>query len=291
MEYRELKHFDSIKKASVIGIGAGNLQDTSDEEIEHIFRRAVVNGINVFDLCAGGMNVFAPVGRAIKNVREKLILQLHFGAGFDELGQYEWIRNEEAIRQNFEWQLEQLNTDYADVGILHCVDDEWDIANLSGVIDMMLRYKAEGKLRRLGFSADTPEMAVKLIDMGIFDVAMMEVNPFIGMRSIAERGGLYERLACADVVAMRVFDGGSLLDESRTPFEKPLTAAQCLQYALNEKGIVTALAGVRSLAELDEVLLYDQAKADWYMPTLKRVNNEAADNVVDMIKYKGRMAK
>lgn len=100
MEYRKLKHFDSIKRVSAIGIGAGNLQDTPDGEIEHIVRRAIVNGINLFDLCAGGKNVFAPVGRAIKHVREKLILQMHFGAGFDELGQYEWICDAEAIRKN-----------------------------------------------------------------------------------------------------------------------------------------------------------------------------------------------
>ena len=64
----------------------GGIQSASDHEIEAVIRKAIDNGINFFDLCAGGKNVYAPFGRAIKGRREKVYLQMHFGAVYNEKG-------------------------------------------------------------------------------------------------------------------------------------------------------------------------------------------------------------
>lgn len=157
---------------------------------------------------------------------------------------------------------------------------------------MLTKYKEKGRIRRIGFSTETPAMAGKLMNLGIFDVAMSGVNIFDEMRNAAEYDSISDKLQKADVFAMRIFRGGTLLNEATSPFANALTVPQYIRYALERKGVVSAIAGVRSLAELDEVLAGGSGKTEWHLPRLKEEwNNVQADNVVDFFKYKDRMAR
>ena len=69
MEYRKLPHGD--ERLGVLGLGMGGIQNCPDDEIEQIIRTAIDNGINFFDLCAGGKNVYEPFGRTIVGQRER----------------------------------------------------------------------------------------------------------------------------------------------------------------------------------------------------------------------------
>lgn len=53
MEYRQLPHGSKNETLSVLGLGMGGIQGSSSGEIEAVIRKAVENGINFFDLCAG----------------------------------------------------------------------------------------------------------------------------------------------------------------------------------------------------------------------------------------------
>ena len=79
MEYRQLPHGTSEEKFSVLGLGLGGIGKTPADEIEAIIRKAIDRGINFFDLCTAGAT-YAPLGRAIAGQREKVFLQVHFGA-------------------------------------------------------------------------------------------------------------------------------------------------------------------------------------------------------------------
>lgn len=72
MEYRKLPHGGENDRFSVLGLGMGGIQKCSASEIEQIIRIAVQNGINFFDLCAGGKNVYKPFGKAISEHRDKV---------------------------------------------------------------------------------------------------------------------------------------------------------------------------------------------------------------------------
>lgn len=76
MEYRYLPR--GGEKISVLGLGTGSLHEAEPAEIEATIARAVENGINFFDLCAGGRRVYEPFGRAIRGRRDKVYFQLHF---------------------------------------------------------------------------------------------------------------------------------------------------------------------------------------------------------------------
>jgi len=305
LQYRNIPRCNGAGNISVLGIGMGGMYGLPDETIEHIVRRAVVNGINIFDLCAGGINVFRPFGRAIRGERDKLKLIMHFGAGFDEFGQYEWIRDFDEIRRLFRWQLKELRTDYADIGVLHCVDDDGDFESLrdDGILDYMKELKVKGVLRGLGFSTHTPKVADRLLELGIFDVMMLRINPVEDWDTLDERARLMRR--CRDMgvgaIAMRVFQGGRLLDESTSPFGMALTEPQCLQYALDRTAVISALAGVQSLEQLDALLGYERAAAEErdysFVCRFKRVEESLAEkpkrpnNVVDIFSNKKNIAK
>ena len=84
MEYRRLPHGSNREVFSVLGLGMGGIQKSPAEEIEAVVRLALQNGINFFDLCAGGANVYAPFGKAIAGQRERVFFQLHFGAVYND---------------------------------------------------------------------------------------------------------------------------------------------------------------------------------------------------------------
>ncbi len=272
MEYRQLPHGGENEKFSVLGLGMGGIQHTPADEIEAIIRRAMEHGINFFDLCAGGA-VYEPFGRAIRGQREKVFLQVHFGAVYDEKGEYGWCRDFETIKTTFLWELETLDTDYVDFGFLHCVDEEEDFEKLMeiGLLDYLKELRAQGIVRHIGFSSHTPAVANRIIDTGLVDMMMFSLNPAYdfekgddyGIGSVAERRELFARCQREGVgiSAMKPFFAGQLLSAEQSPFGVALTHYQCLQYALDRPGVLTTVPGVQTMAHLEALLGFADAPA------------------------------
>lgn len=267
MEYRQLPRGTEREKFSVLGIGMGGIGQTPPEEIEAIVRKAIANGINFFDLCTAGAT-YAPVGRAIRDCRERVFLQAHFGAVYDENGEYGWCRDFDTIQRTFLWELEQLGTDYVDFGFLHCVDEDEDFDKLTeiGVVDYLKELKAQGVVRHIGFSSHTPRVANRILDTGLVDMMMFSINPAYdfekgdeyGIGSVRERMELFQRCTREGVgiSVMKPFFAGMLLDAERSPFGEALTHVQCLQYAIDRPGVLVAVPGVQTMEHLDQVLKF-----------------------------------
>jgi len=265
MEYRKLPRGGEEERFSVLGLGMGGIQHTPAEEIEAIVCKAIDNGINFFDLCAGGA-VYAPFGRAIKGRREKVFLQCHFGAVYDEQGEYGWCRDFKTIQKTFLWELETLGTDYADFGFLHCVDEEEDFEKLVeiGLLDYLKELKECGTVRHIGFSSHTPSVANRIIDTGLADMMMFSINPAYdfekgddyGIGTVSERFKLFRRCEAEGIgiSVMKSFFAGQLLSAEHSPFKTALTHAQCLQYALDRPGVLTVVPGVQTMEHLDTLL-------------------------------------
>ncbi len=265
MEYRQLPHGSPQEKFGVLGLGMGGIQHTPPQEIEAIIRKAIDHGINFFDLCAGGA-VYEPFGRAIQGQREKVFLQVHFGAVYDENGEYGWCRDFETIRKTFEWELQTLGTDYADFGFLHCVDthEDFDELNRIGLVDYLQALKAQGRIRHIGFSSHTPAVANRIIDTGLVDMMMFSINPAYdfekgdeyGIGSVSERRALFRRCQKEGIgiSVMKPFFAGQLLRADQSPFGTALSHFQCLQYALDRPGVLVAVPGVQTMDHLDTLL-------------------------------------
>jgi len=273
MEYRQLPHGNENEKFSVLGLGMGGIQKTPADEIEAIISKAIDNGINFFDLCAGG-SVYAPFGRAIKGKRDTIFLQMHFGAVYDEKGEYCWCRDFDTIKRTFLWELEELGTDYADFGFLHCVDDDEDFDKLCeiGLLDYLCELKAKGTVRHIGFSSHTPSVANRIIDTGLVDMMMFSLNPAYdfekgdeyGIGTVSERFDLFRRCEREGVgiSVMKPFHAGQLLCAEQSPFGVALSHAQCLQYALDRPGVLVAVPGVQTMEHLNTLLEFPGASEE-----------------------------
>ena len=267
MEYRKLPHGKENEKFSVLGLGMGGIGKTPVEEIESIIRKAIDNGINFFDLCTAGAS-YAPIGRAIRDCRDKVFLQVHFGAVYDENGEYGWCRDFDTIKKTFLWELETLGTDYVDFGFLHCVDEDEDFDVLCeiGVLDYLKELKEQGVVRHIGFSSHTPSVANRIIDTGLIDMMMFSINPAYdfekgdeyGIGSVKERFDLFKRCEREGVgiSVMKPFFAGQLLSAEQSPFGMALTHTQCLQYAIDRPGVLTAVPGVQTMEHLDTLLKF-----------------------------------
>ena len=270
MEYRKLPRGTEREKFSVLGLGMGGIGLTPPEEIEAIVRKAMAHGINFFDLCTAGAT-YAPVGRAIRGKREEVFLQCHFGAVYDENGEYGWCRDFHTIQKAFRWELETLGTDYVDFGFLHCVDELEDFDKLCeiGVLDLLKELKAQGVVHHIGFSSHTPEVANRIIDTGLIDMMMFSINPAydfekgdnLGIGSVKERFELFRRCQREGVgiSVMKPFFAGRLLSADQSPFGTALTHSQCLQYAIDRPGVLVAVPGVQTMEQLDELLEFPRA--------------------------------
>lgn len=274
MEYRKLPHGGTGEQFGVLGLGMGGIQKCSDEEIEDVIRTAIEKGINFFDLCGGGRNVYEPFGRAMEGQRDKVFFQLHFGAVYNAAGEYGWSRDLKRIQETFEWELKALRTDYADFGFLHCIDEDSDYEDIlsAGILDYVKEMKMTGRIRHIGFSSHTPSVSQRVLDTGIVDMMMFSINPAYdleqgdtyGIGSTAERAELFRRCEAEGVgiSVMKPFHGGQLLTEKTSPFHTAMTKYQCIQYAIDRPGVLSVVPGVRNKKDLKELLGFVEAAAD-----------------------------
>ena len=193
-------------------------------------------------MAGGHAAIFAAYGKALEGIRDKVYLQIHFGADYTS-GEYGWTTELAEVKRSVAWQLEQLRTDYIDVGFLHCLDEESDLAayQANGVLDYVLALKKQGVIRHIGLSSHTPALVNKVLDRGIVDVVMFSINPAYDYGQ--GDYGIGENTA------------------AQSPFGVALTREQCIQYALDKPGVMAVLPGFGNQREMREVLSFFDASA------------------------------
>lgn len=278
MQYRKLPKGE--EQISTLGIGTSSIQASSEKEIEEIISLAIENGINFFDMASSEAKPFQAYGRTIKDVRDKVYFQIHFGASY-ETGTYGWTTNLDTIKRSIDWQLKALQTDYIDFGFIHCIDESEDLHTVekAGTIRYIEDLKSQGIVRHIGLSSHTPNLVNEVLDMGILDMLMFSINPaydYVGgtepnyaeesyaVGSVAERMNLYRRCEAerVGISVMKAFSGGQLLNAKTSPFGKALTEYQCIQYGLDKPGVLTVLLGVRSKDDLKRILGFCDASLE-----------------------------
>lgn len=270
MEYRVLPH--GGEKIGIIGMGASVIGARPEDEIIATVRAAVQKGVNYFDMAGGHATIFEAYGKALKGIRDNVYLQIHFGADYTS-GEYGWTTELEEVKKSVAWQLEKLQTDYIDIGFIHCLDEDNDLETYknNGILDYVLSLKEKGAIRHIGLSSHTPALVHKVLDMGILDVVMFSINPIYdygkgdyGIGENTERYELYCRCQKEGVgiTVMKPFCGGQLLDAAQSPFGVALNKYQCIQYALDKPGVISVLPGYGNEKEMEEVLAFFDANEE-----------------------------
>ncbi|MHC4102534.1 MAG: aldo/keto reductase [Planctomycetota bacterium] len=158
-------------------------------------------------------------------------------------------RDAEGARRELEESLERLGTDYVDALQVHEVhNDVESIFGEGAVLRALEKARDEGLIRHIGVTGHRdPTYLVEAVRRYGFDTALVPVNPldvkhlsFVRdfLPVAAERG--------TAVIAMKVFAGGSLLDDGR------FTAGELLRYALSTPHVDVVVPGCDEIAHVAE---------------------------------------
>lgn len=262
MEYRKLRNG---KEISSLGLGSGFLRDAGDD-VYAIVTKAMEAGVNFMETSMYDDSCAPAIRKAVKDHGDDMTFLLQAGLHFPD-GQYSATRDPEECRESFETELRKYGLDHADLLLFHCVDETSDYQNImsSGLYDMLIGWKEEGRVDNIGISSHTPAICQRAIAETEVDDIMFSLNPAYdliagedGLVINPERESLYaecERNGIG-IVAMKPYGGGILMDPKTSPYGRAMSAPQCIQYALDRPAVVSTIPGVGSLAQLDAALAY-----------------------------------
>ncbi len=270
-------------RVSEIGMGCEGFVDKPYEEVLALVDRMEALGVNCLDLYTSNPEVRSNLGRALRGRREKFVLQAHLCSVWKD-GQYKRTRNIQEVREGFADQLERLETDRVEIGMIHYVDSlaDWDTVVNGPVMAYALELRAAGAIGCVGLSSHNPQVALAAVNTGLIDVLMFSVNPCYDLQPAGEdveelwapknyegslvnmdpeRQALYEtcqRLGVG-ITVMKAFGGGDLLSAALSPAGRALTPLQCLHYALTRPAVASVMCGARTLEDLDASAAYEDA--------------------------------
>lgn len=275
MIYREIPH--TGQKVSVISLGVGSLHESSDAEVARIVDHALGRGINLMDMVMPTAGPAGAIGRGMKSRRKDVIAQLHIGAYFNMAGVTDRTRRLQETKDGFEEQLRLYGSGDSDIGMIHYVDqaDDYDAMLNNGLLDYAVKLKEAGTIRYIGFSSHSVEISRRFLATGLIDVFMFSLNPAYdfentaeGLRVSEDRAALYAEAQKrgAAISVMKCYSGGKLLSAADSPFGKALSTSQCVQYCLGWPAVISCVAGVKDMTELQASMEYlgaSQAARDY----------------------------
>ena len=262
VEYRKLRNG---KEISALGLGSGFLRDAGDD-VYGIITKALDAGVNFMETSMYDDSCAPAIRHAVRDHGDDMTFLLQAGLHFPE-GQYSATRDPEECRESFETELRKYGLDHADLLLFHCVDETADYENIrsSGLYDMLVEWKEEGRADNIGISSHTPAICLRAIDEVEVDCIMFSLNPAYdliagedGLVENPERTRLYTECESRGIgiVAMKPYGGGILMDGETSPYGRAMTPSQCIQYALDRPGVVSTIPGVGSMGQLDAALGY-----------------------------------
>lgn len=270
-------------RVSAIALGCEGFMHASAAEVRSGLDHAIAHGINFMDIYSPNPALRTNIGAALEGRRRDFILQGHLCTTWEE-EQYLRTRDPQKTLRAFELQLEQLRTDYLDVGMIHYVDSEEDFRTVfdGEIIRIAERLRAEGRIRSIGLSSHNPQVARMAVETGAIDVLMFSVNPCYDLQPAGEevealwadesyaralqnidpdRERLYELCAAEGVGidVMKVYGGGDLLSATNSPFGRAMTPVQCIEYALTRPGVAAVMVGCKTQEEMAAALAWCDA--------------------------------
>lgn len=281
MEYRTLGRTGI--QVSAVALGCEGFMNKSAEEVKTDFDFAIEQGINFVDLYSSNPDLRTHIGQALEGRRDRFVIQGHLCTVWEN-DQYLRTRDPKKTIESFETLLEQLRTDYVDIGMIHYVDSEEDFHTVFDheIIEIARRLKAEGKIRHIGMSSHNPIVAGMAVKTGLIDVILFSINPCYDLLPPNEdvdtlfdqasyAGALHnidpareqfyalcEREGVA-IDVMKVFGGGDLLDRENSPFGCAFTPVQAIEYALTRPAVAAVMVGCKSRDEIARAVAWCQA--------------------------------
>lgn len=222
---------------SEIGFGCIPVIRLSSEEAVNVLQHAYEKGINFFDTANSYRDSEQKVGQALRRHRDKIVLATKT-----------MKRDAAGTAEHLENSLRMLQTEYIDLYQFHQVSaqKEWDaIIAPNGAMEYVLKAKEQGKIRHIGITSHNREMALQLINTGLFATIMFPFS-FIEDSAAEEMLRLTVQKGMA-FLSMKPF-GGGVIDNAPLAFK-----------FLRQYPEAIPIPGFDSIEYLDEVLsIYEQ---------------------------------
>lgn len=302
MEYREIGN--TGERASIIGLGCEHLDGAPFEQVKDTIDAALENGVNLLDVFMPGDEIRQHIAKALGDRREQVMIQGHIGST-DISQQYDISRDLPTVKRYFERLLR--NFGYIDFGMMFFIDSEEDYRGVfeTGFAEYVQDLKRQGDIRHIGFSSHNPVMAARVIETGLPEMMLFSINlafdlypaqtnaldelgrglskdAFVGFDPA--RAALYA--LCEQrhigITVMKTLGAGKLISAEHTPFDQPLTVAQCMHYALTRPAVASVMLGCRTRAEILSAVRYlelSDRERD-YTHVMKTLRNDFRGNCV-----------
>lgn len=156
------------EQLSIIGFAGIVVMENSPSFASNIVAEAVDRGINYFDIAPSYGNAQERLGPALKPYRDKVFLACK---------EEDWTKAGSA--KLLDESLNLLHTDHVDLYQLHALSkmEELDqIFGPNGAMETFEAGKKAGKLRYIGFSAHSVEVALAAMDRYPFDTILFPIN-------------------------------------------------------------------------------------------------------------------
>ena len=251
MRYTRLGKTDL--EISEVGFGCIPIIRLSTENAVTVLRRAFEKGITFYDTANAYLDSEEKIGQTFSRMRDKVIIATKT-----------LKRDRNGAQGDIELSLQRIGTDYIDLFQIHQLSQESDyeaVTGPNGALEAVLRAKEEGKIRYIGVTSHSLEMAVKLAKTGLFSTIQFPFNfiesaPTQELHPCAREAGM-------GILAMKPFCGG-VVDNAQVAFK-----------FLRQFSDVIPLPGFDAVGQVDEVVgFYDKE------------NSVSPDDLAIMEKYR-----
>lgn len=239
---------------------------TDEAEAVKMIRYAVDHGVNYFDTAYAYGDSEEILGRALSGgYREKVVIATKIPVCD--------VKSRDDYQTYFHKQLERLKTGCIDIYLMHCLDRaNWEILKETDGIRCMEELKAQGKIKKFGFSFHgNYEVFKEIIDAYPWDICMIQLNILDQNHQAGVRGLKYAAQKGIPVVIMEPLKGG-LLGGNPPDMVKQLLENYAEQRSLTEwsmrwlynfNEVKVVLSGVSSMDQLrDNIRIFEDTNAD-----------------------------
>lgn len=272
--------YKTIQKAgfavSEVSFGCMSLKSDGTDN-DTIIHKAIDGGINLFDtadLYERGENERL-LGKALKAKRKDVFISTKVGNRWKDDGSgWDWCPRKEYILSAVDESLKRLQTDYIDLYLLHggTMDDPFDetIEAFERLVDM-------GKIRSYGLSSIRPNVIREFVNRSNIAAVMtqysyldrrgeeetldllLENNIGVLARGSMASGLLIDKPA-ADYVGLTAVEVEAIVKDMKQHLPEGRTLQETVvKYVIDNPGITTAVAGIRTLPQLEDALAAGKA--------------------------------
>lgn len=216
----------------IIGFGGIPIQRLTENEAIEVVQRCLDLGVTFLDTANGYTTSEERIGKAIAGRRDQVIIATKSGTG-----------DKATAQEHLELSLKRLNTDYIDLWQFHGIStpEKYEkVLGPGGAMEAAQEALKAGKIRHIGVTSHSLDMAIKMVPSGHFETMQF---PFNFVTNEAK-----ERLLplCQEhdlgFIAMKPFAGGMLGKASLS-----------IKWLLQFEGLVPD-PGIEKVEEIEEIV-------------------------------------